>query len=60
MSIVVDNALEMVELFTGVATASLLSAALLAIGSLLIGFSMAVFGGLTLGSLLSPLTPGKY
>jgi hypothetical protein len=60
MSIVVDNALEMVELFNGVATSGPLSAILLTLGALLTVVAIAIFGGLTVGGLIAPFTAGKY
>lgn len=60
MSILLDNALELVRYFGDVATANPTSAVLLAIGAVVTGVAVAVFGGLTLGAVLAPLSAGKY
>jgi hypothetical protein len=59
MSIVVDNVREMVGFFTTVATTDPLSAILLALGALLTGVAVTIFGGLTVGGLIAPFTAGK-
>jgi len=60
MPMVVDNLREMVERFTEVATTDPLSAVLLALGAVLTLVSVAIFGGLSLGGLLSAFSAGKY
>jgi hypothetical protein len=61
MSIVVDNVVDLVGYFSDVATTQPpFLVILLAIGALLTGVSVTIFGGLALGALLSPFTAGKY
>jgi len=50
MNIIVDNVTEMVSLFSDVAMGDGLAPLLVLIGGLLVAFSMAVFGLLTLGA----------
>jgi hypothetical protein len=60
MSIVLDNLREMVGYFSDVALGDPLSAILLALGAVLTGVAVTIFGGLSVGGLLSPFTDGKY
>ncbi len=56
LNVIVENVTEMTELFAEVATGELLAPLLFLVGALLVAFSLAVFGGLTLaavGSLLN-------
>ncbi|ELY68328.1 hypothetical protein C490_09648 [Natronobacterium gregoryi SP2] len=50
LNVIVDNILEMNELFMDVATGDGLAGLLVLVGSLLVVFSIAVFGLLTLGA----------
>ena len=50
LNIIIDNIVEMNEQFTDVATGEGLAPLLFAVGTLLIVFSLGVFGFLTLGS----------
>ncbi|ADB62436.1 hypothetical protein Htur_3574 [Haloterrigena turkmenica DSM 5511] len=50
MNVIVDNLTEMIELFGDVATGEALAPLLMVVGGLLVVFSMAVFGALTLGA----------
>ncbi|ELZ21028.1 hypothetical protein C477_06002 [Haloterrigena salina JCM 13891] len=50
MNVIVDNLTEMIDLFSDVATGEALAPLLMVIGGLLVVFSMAVFGALTLGA----------
>ncbi|RZV11788.1 hypothetical protein BDK88_0669 [Natrinema hispanicum] len=50
MNIVVDNITEMISLFSDVAMGDGLAPLLVLVGGLLVAFSMAVFGLLTLGA----------
>ncbi|AGB30184.1 hypothetical protein C488_05542 [Natrinema pellirubrum DSM 15624] len=50
LNIVVDNLTEMTELFSDVAAGDGLAPLLVLIGGLLVAFSLAVFGALTLGA----------
>lgn len=53
----IDSVLDMPGAFADVAAHDPLSAVLLGIGALLTFFSMAVFGGLTLGAVVDLVTP---
>lgn len=50
LNVLVDNIVEMNEYFSGVATGHGASPVLLLAGTILVIFSVAVFGGLTLGA----------
>ncbi|SDR39708.1 hypothetical protein [Natronobacterium texcoconense] len=50
LNVIVDNIVEMNELFTDVATGDGLAGLLVLLGTLLVVFSLAVFGFLTLGA----------
>ncbi|WP_458186890.1 hypothetical protein [Haladaptatus sp. NG-WS-4] len=53
----VNNVVEMIRLFTDVATASPVSGLLVLAGGILVGFSVLFFGYLVLGGLVAPLIP---
>ncbi|WP_227352779.1 hypothetical protein [Haladaptatus salinisoli] len=57
MAGLIANVTEMIRLFIDIAAVHPLSALLLLVGALLIGFSSAFFGFLALGGLVSPLIP---
>ena len=56
LNVLVDNIVEMNEYFSGVATGHGASPLLVLAGTLLVVFSVAVFGGLTLGAIGSLFT----
>ena len=56
MNLIVDNVTKMVTLFSDVAMGDGLAPLLVLIGGLLVAFSMAVFGLLTLGAVGSLFT----
>ncbi|MFC4542509.1 hypothetical protein ACFO5R_11330 [Halosolutus amylolyticus] len=56
LNVIVDNIGEMVELFSDVAMGDGLAPLLVLMGTLLIVFSVAVFGALTLGAVGSLFT----
>ncbi|WP_265109124.1 hypothetical protein [Halosolutus halophilus] len=56
LNVIVDNLVEMTELFTKVAMGDGLAPLLVLMGTLLIVFSVAVFGALTLGAVGSLFT----
>ena len=56
LNVIVDNIVEMIEYFSGVATGDGLAPLLVLAGTLLIVFSLGVFGALTLGALGSFFT----
>ncbi|WP_121741850.1 hypothetical protein [Natronorubrum halophilum] len=51
MNVLVDNITEMIELFTDVAMGEGLAPLLVLIGTILIVFTLGVFGALTLGAI---------
>ncbi|MXV61408.1 hypothetical protein GS429_04885 [Natronorubrum sp. JWXQ-INN-674] len=51
MNVIVDNIIEMNEYFADVATGEALAPLLMLAGTILIVFSLGVFGALTLGAL---------
>lgn len=56
LNVIVDNIVEMNELFTDVAMGDGLAPVLVAIGTLIVIFSLGVFGLLTLGAVASLAT----
>lgn len=56
---ILDELVRAGELFTEVALEDPLSAVLLAMGAAITAFSMALFGGLSLGAVADLLTPGS-
>ncbi|RQG92782.1 hypothetical protein EA462_00695 [Natrarchaeobius halalkaliphilus] len=56
LNVIVDNIVEMNELFTDVAMGEGLAPLLVLVGTLLIVFSVGVFGALTLGAIGSLVT----
>mgnify|MGYP006283304947 FL=1 len=56
MNIIVDNISEMITLFSDVAMGDGLAPLLVLVGGLLVAFSMAVFGLLTLGAVSNLFT----
>ncbi|WP_254521480.1 hypothetical protein [Natrinema caseinilyticum] len=56
MNIIVDNLVEMTDLFSDVATGAGLAPLLILIGALLVTFTMGVFGILSLGAVGSLFT----
>ncbi|MFP8951474.1 hypothetical protein ACLI4Z_00690 [Natrialbaceae archaeon A-arb3/5] len=57
LNVIVDNIVEMNEHFSSVAMGEGAAPLLVLVGTLLIVFSLGVFGALTLGALGSLLTP---
>ncbi|RQG96500.1 hypothetical protein [Natrarchaeobius chitinivorans] len=57
LNVIVDNIVEMNELFSDVAMGDGLAPLLVLAGTLIIVFSLGVFGALTLGAVGSLLTP---
>ncbi|WP_255192334.1 hypothetical protein [Natronobeatus ordinarius] len=56
LNVIVDNIVEMNDLFTDVAMGDGLAPVLVAIGTLIVVFSLGVFGLLTLGAVTSLFT----
>ncbi|QSX00439.1 hypothetical protein [Haloterrigena alkaliphila] len=59
LNVVVDNLTEMVTLFSDVAMGEGLAPLLVLVGAVLIVFSVAVFGALTLGAVVSLFSPSS-
>ncbi|WP_433625398.1 hypothetical protein [Halomicrococcus sp. NG-SE-24] len=57
MAGLVQNVIDMVNLFGDVAATNPLSALLLLVGAILVGFSMLVFGYLSVGGVFSAIVP---
>ncbi|MWV38668.1 MULTISPECIES: hypothetical protein [Natrialba] len=57
LNVIVDNIVEMNELFTDVAMGDGLAPLLVLVGTILVVFSLGVFGALTLGAIGSLVTP---
>ena len=57
MAGLLQNVIDMVNLFGDVAATSPLSALLLLVGAILVGFSMLVFGYLSVGGVFSTIVP---
>ncbi len=51
LNIIVDNIIEMNEYFSGVATGDALAPLLVLVGTILVVFTLGVFGVLTLGAI---------
>ena len=56
LNIIVDNIIEMNEYFSGVATGDALAPLLVLVGTILVVFTLGVFGVLTLGAIGSLFT----
>lgn len=57
MPVIIDDIVELTELFTEVALSSPLTALLMAFGTIFVAFSLGVFGYLTLGAVVDAIIP---